>query len=318
MPLDELTLIYRGPLDSCNYGCGYCPFAKKPETPEQKAADEVALARFVEWCSERSLSVSTGLSVFFTPWGEALHHQRYREAITRLSHTPGIRKVAIQTNLAGSLEWLTEANTTKVGIWATWHPTEVSMERFVRNVTRLGELGVSHSVGVVGVRTRVAEIEALRSALPESTPMWVNGFSVDGGPVRPGYYDEETIRRLTAVDPLFEVGLLRLSSRGRTCAAGRSVLAVDGDGTVQRCHFLPEVLGNLYADPLASILTEAPCSKPTCDCHIGYAHLDDLGAGRVYGSGLLERAPVGPEYADPAAYLMRARVLNRARPNASA
>ena len=27
-----LSLMYRGPLASCNYGCGYCPFAKHHET----------------------------------------------------------------------------------------------------------------------------------------------------------------------------------------------------------------------------------------------------------------------------------------------
>lgn len=312
----ELTLIYRGPLDSCNYGCAYCPFAKKPETPEQKAADEGALERFLGWvrCSSRrpqaaSSETADGISVFFTPWGEALHHARYREAIVELSHLPGVRKVAIQTNLAGSLDWLAEAEPTRVGIWATWHPTEVSQERFLRNVARLRELGVSHSVGVVGVRHRVAEIEALRAALPERTPMWVNAFSPDGGAVRPDYYDAATIARLAAVDPMFEIGLLRFASRGRTCAAGRTVLAIDGDGTARRCHFLPKVLGNLYADPLEDILTDSPCPRPVCDCHIGYVHLDDLRAREVYGDGLLERVP-DPAWADPVGYLARARALS--------
>lgn len=311
----DLTLIYRGPLDSCNYGCGYCPFAKKPETPEQKAADERALERFLTWVRAHSASAppsgaltDAALAIFFTPWGEALHHQRYRAAIVELSRLPGVRKVAIQTNLAGSLDWLTGADPGKVGIWATWHPTEVSRERFLRNVTRLRELGVSHSVGAVGVRHRVDEIEALRAALPAETPMWVNAFSIDGGPVRRNYYDADTIARFTAVDPLFEVGLLRFASRGRTCAAGRTVLAIDGDGTARRCHFLPKVLGNLYADPLDEILTDQPCPRPACDCHIGYVHLDDLGARDVYGDGLLERAP-DPTWADPAGYLARARGL---------
>ncbi|WP_425310450.1 STM4011 family radical SAM protein [Ammonicoccus fulvus] len=300
----DLTLIYRGPLDSCNYGCGYCPFAKKPETPKQKAADERALERFLGWIR----GYAGPVSVFFTPWGEALHHARYREAIIELSHLPHVRKVAIQTNLAGSLDWLADAHPDKVGIWATWHPTEVSQDRFLRNVARLRELGVSHSVGVVGVRHRVAEIEALRAELPAATPMWVNAFSVDGGPVRRNYYDAETIARLAAVDPLFEVGLLRFASRGRTCAAGRTVLAIDGDGTARRCHFLPKVLGNLYADPLDEILTDKPCPRPVCDCHIGYVHLDDLRASEVYGDGLLERVP-DPSWADPAGYLARARSL---------
>ena len=28
----NLSILYRGPLSSCNYGCEYCPFAKHRET----------------------------------------------------------------------------------------------------------------------------------------------------------------------------------------------------------------------------------------------------------------------------------------------
>ena len=48
-------------------------------------------------------------------------------------------------------------------------------------------------MGVVGVRHQVAEIEALRADLDPRIPLWVNAFSVDGGAVRPGYYDAETL-----------------------------------------------------------------------------------------------------------------------------
>ncbi|MEN8446791.1 MAG: radical SAM protein, partial [Cyanobacteria bacterium J06555_13] len=28
----NLSILYRGPLLSCNYGCEYCPFAKRQQT----------------------------------------------------------------------------------------------------------------------------------------------------------------------------------------------------------------------------------------------------------------------------------------------
>ena len=71
-----LTILYRGPLSSCNYGCEYCPFAKHHETPEEHAVDAAALARFGEWCLSRT---TAPLRVFFTPWGEALTQVRYHE-----------------------------------------------------------------------------------------------------------------------------------------------------------------------------------------------------------------------------------------------
>lgn len=45
----SLTILYRGPLASCDYDCGYCPFAKRRDSPEQLRADRAALARFTEW-----------------------------------------------------------------------------------------------------------------------------------------------------------------------------------------------------------------------------------------------------------------------------
>lgn len=300
---DDLTILYRGPLASCNYGCGYCPFAKHAETDAERVADTAALARFLDWCDR----YPGRLSVFFTPWGEALHHARYRAALVRLSTARHVRRVAVQTNLAGSVEWLSEADPSRVGIWATYHPTEVALDRFVRNVMRVHELGVSVSAGTVGVRSRIDRIEELRAALPPQIPVWVNAYSVDAGPVRPSYYAAEDIARLRAVDPYFEVGLVRFASRGRACGAGSRAITVDGDGTVGRCHFTPVRLGNLYTDELADLLTTRPCPKPVCDCHIGYVHLDELAAAEVYGDGLLERVPA--PWADPQEYLARARSL---------
>lgn len=301
----ELTLLYRGPLSSCNYGCGYCPFAKHAETPAEAAADTAALDRFLGWVQ----AYPDPISVFFTPWGEALHRARYRTAIVALSGLPQLRRVAIQTNLAGSLDWLAAADRRKVGIWATYHPGEVTRERFLANCARLAALGVSHSVGVVGLRAHFAEIEALRAELSGEVPMWVNAYATGGGAPVGNYYSDDEVARLRAVDPLFEVGLRRLDSAGRGCDAGLRSLAIDGDGTARRCHFVPRVVGNLYADPLPDLLVDRPCPKRTCDCHIGYVWQRDLNAAEVYGTGLLERVPTPG--ADLTAYLDRSRLLAR-------
>ena len=45
----ELSILYRGPLASCDYDCGYCPFAKRRDSPETLRADRAALERFVAW-----------------------------------------------------------------------------------------------------------------------------------------------------------------------------------------------------------------------------------------------------------------------------
>ena len=45
----HLSILWRGPLASCNYGCAYCPFAKKVDSRAELARDRRALERFVDW-----------------------------------------------------------------------------------------------------------------------------------------------------------------------------------------------------------------------------------------------------------------------------
>src|SRR4029077_5251510 len=84
----NLSILYRGPLSSCNYACGYCPFAKRRETAGELAHDRAALARLVAWAEERPAEDRIGL--LFTPWGEALGRRWYRAALARLSRLPSV------------------------------------------------------------------------------------------------------------------------------------------------------------------------------------------------------------------------------------
>lgn len=306
MAVKAISVLYRGPLSSCNYGCPYCPFAKRTETPAEHEADAAALARFEDWVAAQSCMVS----VFFTPWGEALIWPRYQQTLTRLSRLPNTRQLAIQTNLSGRLTWLAGVDTTKIGLWATYHPGEVTRERFLAKCARLDALGVRYSVGVVGKKSHFPDIELMRQALPAHVYLWVNAYSY-GPRKRQGYYSPTDLAFLNDIDPLFEVNTRHYPTRGRECAAGETVISVDGDGTAYRCHFVSRPIGNIYAQPLAEILGPRPCTRHSCECHIGYVHLPELHAQDVYGAGLLARIPQGPGWADPAAYLERARQLLR-------
>jgi hypothetical protein len=66
---------------------------------------------------------------------------------------------------------------------------------------------------------------------------------------------------------------------------------VIGDGTVRRCHFIPEPLGNLYDGSYLDALRPRPCTLRECDCHIGYVHLKRLGLQQVFAGGVPERIP---------------------------
>ena len=239
------------------------------------------------------------MSVLFTPWGEALIRKPYRDAMHRLSHLPQIDRVAMQTNISSDLEWVADCNLEKIAFWCTYHPGEVSREAFLAQCRVLDRIGARYSVGIVGLKDHLDEIDAVRAALPLSTYVWVNAYKRVAN-----YYAPEQVERIATVDPLFELNLQIYQSHGRGCRAGEEMIVVDGNGDVRRCHFVRDVIGNIYNPAFETILKPRVCSGDICRCHIGYVHMHELDLYTLFGNGVLERVPA--QGADRAA--VRARL----------
>lgn len=280
--IERLSILYRGPLASCDYDCPYCPFAKRRDTPAQLRADREALDRFAGWVGEQDFEIS----VLFTPWGEALVRSWYRRALAALSHLPHVRRVAVQTNLSCRLDWVGDARLDTLALWATYHPGQVRYERFLARCRELVRRGVRFSVGIVGLPEHLEHARRLRADLPGHVYLWVNAAE---GRL---YTDDEAAPWLE-IDPLFGYSRTPHASLGLPCRTGDDVISVSGDGTVRRCHFIPEVIGNLYDGSYRRGLRPRPCPAPSCDCHIGYVHLEPLGLYDVFAGGVLERIPAG-------------------------
>ncbi|GAA3161317.1 MULTISPECIES: STM4011 family radical SAM protein [Streptomyces] len=281
----DLTLLYRGPLASCDYDCPYCPFAKRRDSREQLRADRAALERFTGWAAAQQ-PTGDRLSVLFTPWGEGLVRSWYRRALTELSHLPHLRRVAIQTNLSCRTDWLAGADLDTLALWCTFHPGQTPYDRFLGKTRELAALGARFSVGVVGLPEHHALAARLRRELPAEVYLWIN--AAEGHT-----YTDAEAAAWTALDPLFPYSRHPHRSAGLPCRTGESVLSVDGDGTVRRCHFVPTELGNLYDDTFRPALRPRPCPLTSCDCHIGYVHLETLPLYDVFAGGVLERIPAG-------------------------
>ena len=279
----KLDVLYRGPLASCNYGCAYCPFAKRRDSRDQLAIDRAAWRRFIDWAG--TLAPPDRLGVLVTPWGEALIRRWYQDGLAELSHMAHVERCAAQTNLSGSLDWIASANPERLALWCTYHPEWTTLEGFLGHTRTLSDAGVRYSVGVVGQRAYAGAARALRSALPAEVYVWVNA-------VKALEYDAAEIAGWRAIDPLFELNARRWPSLGERCGAGERAITVDGDGTMRRCHFIAQPIGNLYEPAWRDALVSRPCSNVDCHCHIGYVHLDYLELDKVFAGGLLERIPV--------------------------
>ncbi|WP_194818035.1 STM4011 family radical SAM protein [Nocardia sp. XZ_19_385] len=283
----DLTILYRGPLASCDYDCPYCPFAKRRDSRDQLRADRAALERFSKWVADQR---GDRLSILFTPWGEGLVRSWYRRTLVEFSQLPHVRRVAIQTNLSCRTDWLTEADPETLALWCTYHPDQTPYDRFVDKCAELAHKGIRFSVGVVGFPEHLDTARRLRADLPEHVYLWVNA------PEGHQLSDADAAAWLE-LDPLFEYSLHPHRSAGMPCRTGESVISVDGDGTVRRCHFVRAELGNLYDGSYREALRPRSCPLAVCDCHIGYVHMETLPLYDVFAGGVLERIPARPNEA---------------------
>jgi MoaA/NifB/PqqE/SkfB family radical SAM enzyme len=278
----SLTILYRGPLASCDFDCPYCPFAKRRDSRAELTADREALERFAGWV--RGESGRTRLSLLFTPWGEGLVRSWYRRTLAELSRLPHVHRVAIQTNLSARTDWVDQACPQTLALWTTYHPGQVDHDRFLAKCRELDDRGVRYSVGVVGDPAHLDAAQRMRAALPAHVYLWIN--AQEGR-----RYSEAEAAPWTELDPLFPFSRDPHPSAGRACRTGESVVSVDGEGTVRRCHFVKQPLGNLYDDSFRAALRPRPCPLGVCDCHIGYVHLESLPLYDVFAGGVLERIP---------------------------
>ncbi len=282
----KYKILYRGALSSCNYGCTYCPFAKYKESRASLAHDKAALERFVDWVREQS---GDRIGILFTPWGEALIRRWYREAIIDLSLMAHVDKVAIQTNLSCSLDWQAHCNKQRVALWTTFHPTQMGRARFLAQCHELDRQRIRYSVGIVGLKEYKEEIASLRRELEPQIYLWINAYKEI-----PNYYTQADLDYFKSIDPLFGYNLTQHKSKGQRCRAGETVVAIDGDGNIRRCHFIKKPIGKIYTGDIKAVLKPRLCPNQYCDCHIGYVHLNDLGLDDIFGEGVLERIPTAP------------------------
>ena len=278
------NILYRGPLSSCNYACDYCPFAKRAESHAELAKDRAALERFVAWTAEQA---GDRLGILFTPWGEALIRPWYQRALRDLTRLEHVERAVIQTNLSCGLAWIEDCQISRLALWATYHPTEVSLDTFVAKVRRLYERGVRLSVGVVGLREHFDAIRRLRTILPSEVYLWINAYKRV-----PGYYSPDESRELEMLDPNFPINNQHHASFQNCCQAGETSFTVDGDGVMRRCHFVAEPIGNIYSGNWRTPLHARTCPNAVCSCHIGYVYLQPLRQDLIYGENLLERIPL--------------------------
>lgn len=280
-------IAYRGYLRSCNYHCAYCPFSKQRLSAGELAKDQAALMRFVD----KVRQLKGALTIQLLPYGEALIHEYYWQALAELSQLGQVRAVGCQTNLSFAVETALAlfdkagGIASKLRLWCTFHPTMTTVQDFTARCTALYRAGVRFSCGAVGDPAHFSEITALRQTLPTDVYLWIN--RLDGLKRR---YTAREREAFTAIDPYFPLELAEPAADAAKCSGGRTSLFVQGDGACFSCNVSRRRLGNFYAeDQLAEI---GRCSARRCSCYLAYALREDLAPLTFFDQHPAFRVPI--------------------------
>lgn len=267
----RMHLYYRGLLKSCNYACCYCPFSKKTDSKERLLEDRRALDRFVDEVRRKG---DIG-SVLITPYGEALIHEYYWEALAKLTSISSIRAAGCQTNLSFSADAMlsifkrNQGNIKTLRLWCTFHGGMTSVEQFVMQCRLLIENEILFCVGAVGNIEDIEKIRLLREQLPKEVYLWINRLD---GLKRP--CTREEIQAFKDIDRHFPLELTVPSSRENLCMGGRESMFVEGNGHCFACNVSKRKLGSFYEEwvrPAHNI-----CSSKRCSCFLAYSNRRDI------------------------------------------
>ena len=254
-------IFYRGYLKSCNYACSYCPFSKRKMTKGQMEKDQKALWKFVD---NRKQEKGKN-AVQIVPYGEALVHEYYWQALAELSQIVTEEYTGCQTNLSFSVEKMLEiygkyqGRKEKLRLWCTFHPSMTTVEEFVEQCEKLEIAGVSFCVGMVGDPEEIPTLLELRRRLPDSVYVWVN--KMEG---RKKKYTMEEVEVFQKVDPYFS---LQLEHRKADLQKCRQSVFYEADGSRYFC--------NLHAAAKGASVTKG-CGRSECNCYLAYSNRMDI------------------------------------------
>lgn len=274
-------VFYRGELKACNYSCNYCPFSKSASIKQIKL-DKKALERFVSFVEQNNLKTN---AIQFAPYGEALIHEYYWEAMARLTKVPFVERVGCQTNLSFSIDHMIGKYkeyfgvVKKLRLWCTFHPSMVSAEQFLEQCKKLEQHNILYSVGMVGNPDEIETLKALKKQLSAHIYTWVN--KMDG--LRRNYTKEEEIC-FSNIDPLFFLQLKHRKANPMQCAGGvGEAFFITGNGDVTACNISHKKIGNIYQTDIDFLEGSMVCNRKECDCFLAYCNRRDMKEMIFYG-----------------------------------
>jgi hypothetical protein len=284
------TVYYRGLVTACNYRCSYCAFRRGGIRGEIRGAaddfvaDKIALEKFcnalenlfaVSANSEVSASLVSDFAqpsvgteneslplytVMIVPRGEVMIHEYYHDAIAKIVNLPHIHTVGCQTNLSFDVKnFAKKTNTSKISLWCSFHPSQVTLENFLAQCRLLTDCGISYCVGAVA--SDIPMLKKLRELLPKDVYMWINAKDKNTS-------NDETF---SEIDPYFYLERENFTADPTRCHGGRESIFVEANGDYFACNISKIKLGNIYHTDFQNTPHNL-CRAKKCDCYLAYSN----------------------------------------------
>ncbi len=272
----------------CNYRCSYCwwemenlwaDLAKRHKIlpPEEWVA---------AWKRVRDRHGEARLDVL---GGEPLLYPRAMELWRGLA---SIHRLLITTNLSPSIgkirEMMDSVPPERLHLNASFHPQFASQDEFLEKLLLLHSRGYEPGVLFVTWPPIVADMPKYAAVFGKwrlpFTPMVFQGRWE--GKTYPESFGEEEKRIIGTFignagvekEDELKYRLLRDSTLGKPCHAGRAYANVKGDGSVFRCGqdaFGHKPLGNLFDDRFGLFENAEPCPYDKCSC-LEFKYIDEI------------------------------------------
>jgi hypothetical protein len=281
----------------CNYRCPYCPQTHDRHAPKgdgftAHCFDNHPIETWLE-AFERHFGRSL-LSLVMTGGETMLDRKNMTRLINHLTAQSWVAAIRVDTNAWWRPDQFAGLDLSKLILMCTYHPSQTTEERFIRNLLLYREAGIE--IGVINYvmdAANTVHFERLRARFADlglvltPNPLWTGT----------GDYSPEASTLLqTYLPPLDYEWRAGGSPFGKSCRFPGLSYEMDLKGNVfPGCH--PEKSGSLFDATLAPVEPQySPCPTQGCVCLDKYSFLEGVERNvtlvplRHYAAALSERA----------------------------
>lgn len=263
------NIYYRGIIDYCNYKCPYCPFSKNDLSENKLEKDIYYLDKF----KDELKNTKKDKDIFILPYGEAMIFEHYMDFIIEIMAYENIKSIMIQTNLSFNIDKLIErikaskVDRSKLVFWSSFHPSQVTIGRFLENINKLDGENINYTIGSVADYKNKDLIVRIRNEIPKDRYYWLN--DLDG---KLYDYKKEEVNFFMSIDPYFILENNKPKSDMDLCTAGQDSILMDYDGKLKPCNRSRTLCANLYKKEAYNL----KCRSLKCSCFLSYSNRLEL------------------------------------------